>query len=252
MTTPSAALIWLAFALTSIGSSAASAELNYEFHWGRMSVAEFSLTLPTEENRAIRVEGETVGLIGKIFKYDGAIESDYSNMESVIFSLSGTDNDFVEHRTIRFFPDQPAEILDFLDDEQEQPSAEIVHSMGTTVDPLRVVLALMQVPNSNDSPACEGGFSVFDGKRHYQLALSSAGEDILEADRDWTYSGPALRCEMAVTYLETTSGEEQNPWYEDDSEIRTIWLTEIEGDRVPVRISMPGPIGRITGRIQVF
>lgn len=253
MTKPSALLMWLALTLTSVVSPAVSAEFDYKFHWGRMSVAEFSLTLPIEESRLIRVEGETVGLIGKIFKYDGAIESDYSDMENVIFSVSGLDNDFAEYRTIQFSPDKPAEIIDFLDDEQEEPSAETVRSMGNTVDPLRVVLALLDDPNPGAplESVCDGDFSVFDGKRHYSLGLTSAGEEFLEADRAWSYTGLALRCEMSVAYLEATSGEEQNPWYEDDSEVRTLWLAEVEGNRIPVRVAMPGPIGKITGRIDM-
>ena len=215
------------------------------------------MTLPAAESRSIRVEGETVGFVGKIFKYDGAMESDYSDMDSVIFSLSGLDNDFAEYRTIQFFPDRPAEILDFLDDEQEQPSSEIVQSMGNTVDPLRVVLALLggAEPYSHseeyDASLCQGDFSVFDGKRHYLLQLTDSGQELLEADRGWGYSGQALRCEMSVTYLETTDGEEQNPWYKDDEEQRTIWLAEIEGSRVPVRVTMSAPIGKITGRLEL-
>lgn len=257
MTKPSTLLMWLALIHTSMVSQAVFAELHYKFHWGRMSVAEFSLTLPTAESRAIRVEGETVGLIGKIFKYDGAIEPDYSDMQSVIFSVSGLDNGFAEYRTIQFSPGKPAEIIEFLDDEQEEPPSEVVRSMGNTVDPLRVVLALLDDPSSetlslsSGDSTCEGDFSVFDGKRHYLLGLTSAGEEFLEADRAWGYTGLALRCEMSVTYLEATSGEEQNPWYEDDAEQRTVWLAEVEGVRAPVVIKMPGPIGKITGRLEL-
>ena len=232
-------------------SSSALAEFEYRFHWGRMSVAEFSLTLPTTESRKIRVEGQTVGLVGKLFKYDGALEADYSDMSRVLFRVSGDDNGFSEYRTIQFSPDGPAEILEFLDDEIDEPSSEIVDSMGITVDPFRVVLALLE--NSGDvglnNRFCEGEYSVFDGKRHYELALR-AGESVdIEADRSWTYSGVARRCDMSVSYLESAGEGERNPWYEEDSELRTVWLAEIEELFVPVRITMPGPIGKITGRL---
>lgn len=232
-------------------SSSVFAEFEYRFHWGRMSVAEFSLTLPTPENRRIKVEGQTVGLVGTLFKYDGALEADYSDMSRVLFRVSGEDNGFSEYRTIQFSPDRPAEILEFLDDEIEEPPSEVLESMGITVDPFRVVLALLE--NSGDVGSnygfCEGEYSVFDGKRHYELALK-AGESVdIEADRSWTYSGEARRCDMSVSYLESAGGEEQNLWYEEDSEIRTIWLAEVEESFVPVRIAMPGPIGKITGRL---
>jgi hypothetical protein len=232
-------------------SSSALAEFEYRFHWGRMSVAEFSLTLPTPENRKIKVEGQTVGLVGKLFKYDGALEADYSDMSRVLFRVSGEDNGFSEYRTIQFSPDGPAEILEFLDDEIEEPPSEVVDSMGITVDPFRVVLALLEPSDAEgaESDFCEGRYSVFDGKRHYELALSAGENTDIEADRSWTYSGEAKRCDMSVTYLESAGGEEQNPWYEEDSEIRNLWLAEMDGQLVPVRISMPGPIGKVTGRL---
>lgn len=249
MAKPSVYLVWSALTISAIYSTAAFAELNYQFHWGRVPVADFSLFLPTPDRQIIKVEGETVGLIGKVFKYDGAIESDYSDMNSVIFSVSGEDNGFSEYRIIRFSPDQPAEILEFLDDELEQPDPVLIESMGVTVDPLRVVMELL----INQGPAqCEGELSVFDGKRHYQLQLFAADEELLEADRDWTYSGNAKRCDIEVTYLESSGEEEQNPWYKDNSDQRSIWLAEVEGEIVPVRISMSGPVGKITGRLQMF
>jgi hypothetical protein len=232
--------------LTAFPMSEAWADFNYKFHWGRIPVAEFNLALPTEDSQTIKVEGETVGLIGRIFRYDGAIESDYSDMNSVLFSVSGEDNGFSEYRTIQFYPDKSAHIVNFLDDEQDQPPKELVESMGITVDPLRVVLSLLK---STDAEECQGEFSVFDGKRHYLLNLTTAGAEELEADRSWAYSGPTIRCELTVNYLESTTGEEQNPWYREDSEQRSIWLAELEGQLVPVRVSMPGPIGKVTGRL---
>ncbi|MBT5330354.1 MAG: DUF3108 domain-containing protein [Porticoccaceae bacterium] len=234
-------------------SSSALAEFEYRFHWGRMPVAEFSLTLPTTESRKIRVEGQTVGLVGKLFKYDGALEADYSDMSRVLFRVSGEDNGFSEYRTIQFSPDGPAEILEFLDDEIEEPPSEVVDSMGITVDPFRVVLVLLESSSDagSNNKFCEGEYSVFDGKRHYELALNVGESADIEADRSWTYSGKALRCDMSVSYLESAGGEEQNPWYEEDAEVRTMWLAEIEELLVPVRITMPGPIGKITGRLRL-
>lgn len=229
----------------------ASADLEYRFHWGRVSIAEFSLTLPTPEERKIRLEGETVGLVGAFMKYDGAIEADYSDMSGVLFRVSGEDNGFEEYRTIKFPSDSPAEILEFLDDELDEPPSELVESMGVTVDPLRVVLTLLDASNTESSSDdfCKGSFSVFDGKRHYQLGLIAGESEILEADRSWTYSGEVQRCDLSVSYLQAAGGEEQNPWYEEDSETRTIWLAEMENSLVPVKVRMPAPIGKITGRL---
>lgn len=228
------------------------AELNYRFHWGRIPVAEFSLELPQAENSIIKLEGRTVGFVGALFSYDGSIESDYSDLDSVIFQISGIDNGFSEHRKINFFTDRPAEILDFLDDEQEQPADELVESMGITADPLRVVFALLSDGSELSIPdRCSGEFSVFDGKRHYRLKLEAGETESLRADRSWSYTGQALRCDMLVTQLEATSGEEQNPWYDRETETRSLWLAEQEGEIVMVRISIPGPIGRITGRLEV-
>lgn len=226
---------------------AVAGEFDYLFHWGRLSVAEFSLTVPDQEPGVIRVEGSTVGLVGKIFNYDGAISADYSDMGEVLFEVSGMDNHFAERRVIKFAADKPAEILEFLDDEQEQPEDALVQSMGVTLEPLRLVYLFLQ----QGEQGCEGELPVFDGKRHYRLSLQAVGWDELESDREWGFSGKAMRCELSVSYLETTSGEELNPWYEDSSEVRNVWLAEVDQAFVPVRVTMPGPIGKVTGRLKL-
>jgi hypothetical protein len=235
------------------------AQLNYRFHWGKIPVAEFGLELPQADSQIIKIEGRTVGFVGAIFSYDGVIQSDYSDIDSVIFQISGIDNDFSEHREINFFTDRPAEILDFLDDEQEQPADEIVESMGITVDPLRVVFALLSGSGAESTTEtlsardrCNGEYSVFDGKRHYRLKLEAAEGETLKADRSWGYTGQAFRCNILVVSLEATSGEEQNPWHEDDRDTRSLWLAEIDEQLRLVRVSMPGPIGRVTGRLEML
>lgn len=227
---------------------AQSSALEYRFHWGKVPVANFKLTLPSVESQVVRVEGSTVGLVGKIFNYDGAIESDYSDMKSVVFRLSGTDNDFEEYRTINFYPDRPAEVVDFLDDELPPPARELVESMGITVDPFRAMLALI----GDATEGCSGRYSVYDGKRHYKLGLAAGRRETLEADRDWTYAGEAIRCDLSISYMESSVGNEQNPWFEEDSEDRSVWLAEIDSKFVPVLIEMPGPIGRIVGRVNLL
>jgi len=204
-----------------------------------------------------------VGFVGAIFSYDGVIQSDYSDLNSVNFQISGIDNGFSERREINFYSDRPAEIVDFLDDEQEQPATEIVESMGITVDPLRVVFALLSGSRAESKVGtttetlsardrCNGEYSVFDGKRHYRLKLEAAEDETLKADRGWGYTGQAFRCDILVVSLEATSGEEQNPWYEDDTDTRSLWLAEIDEQLTLVRISMPGPIGRVTGRLEML
>ena len=249
-------LLMLASCLVSLS---VQAENNYRFHWGKIPVASFSLSLPDAKSQIIKLEGRTVGFVGAIFSYEGAIQSDYSDLSSVNFRISGIDNGFSEHREINFYSDRPAEILDFLDDEQEQPAAEIVDSMGITVDPLRVVFALLSGSGAESTTEalsardrCSGEYSVFDGKRHYRLKLEAAEDEILKADRSWGYTGQAFRCDMLVVSLEAISGEEQNPWYEDDTDTRSLWLAEIDEQLTLVLVSMPGPIGRVTGRLEML
>lgn len=229
------------------------AELEYEFHWGRLPVAEFTLELPSGDSKVVRVDGSTVGIVGALFNYDGAMQSDYSNPDLTTFDLGGLDGDFEERREIHFYPNRSAQIISFLDDELEQPSAELVDSMGVTVDPLRIVLDLFagQAGQGLESPSCEGEYSVFDGKRHYLLSLTGGAEELIDADRNWAYSGSAFRCDIGVTYLLALGGDETNPWHEGESDQRSLWMAEVQGEIVPVRMAISGPVGYVVGRLRI-
>lgn len=234
----------------SILSGICNADFDYRFHWGRLAVAQFNLELPTNDSQVVQVSGSTVGVVGTLFNYDGAMQSDYSDPQSTLFELSGLDGSFEEHRSMRFYADRPAKIIDFLDDEIAQPTDSLVEAMGITSDPLRIVADLAAgSAGALGTEICRGDYSVFDGKRHYRLSLQELGYETLQADRQWSYSGSSIKCEVQVTYLLAASGNEQNPWYEDREDTRIIWLAEINNNIVPVRISMAGPFGRVVGRL---
>lgn len=233
-----------------------AAQLEYEFHWGRLPVAEFTLALPSVESQVVRVDGSTVGIVGALFNYEGAMQSDYSDPEITVFELGGLDGDFQEGRVINFYPNRPAEITSFLDDELGQPSGELVDSMGVTVDPLKIVFDLFGylegfAESDLSNLVCEGEYSVFDGKRHYLLKLAGGAEEQLKGDRRWAFSGLAMRCDISVTYLLAVDGDENNPWHENNSDQRSLWIALVEGELVPVRMAISGPIGYVVGRLKV-
>ncbi len=237
--------------------------LNYHFHWGYIPLADLSMTLQTRQlagdttEREIRFEGSTIGAVGKFLEYDGLARS-VARPDSLMYSMSGTDNGFDEHRQIYFPTNAAPQVISFRDDETQAPSQQQLLQVGPAIDPLALIQSLMASPLGS---GCNGEFRVFDGKRLMQISAQAMGMEAIEADRSWAWAGQALRCDMQITSFEMTAevthteaADQKAAWLQGNPEVRTIWLAEVNvpgaGAQIrPVRFSIPGPIGRVKGRL---
>lgn len=252
----------LILGLMSSASSHAQS-LDYQFHWGFLRLAELQITLETRPQpgdateRGIQFEGSTVGTLGKFLQYDG-LASSHMGPNGIHYRMQGTDNGFDEHRELFFPVGQPPQVIDFIDDEVAAPTQAQLNEVGPAIDPLALMLQLMQAPLGS---GCTGEFRVFDGKRLMQISASNQGMETIDADREWAWAGQALRCDMEITSFEmaaavtnSESAEQKAAWLQGNRQTRSVWFAEIEtpgadAQIVPVRFSIPGPIGRAKGRL---
>lgn len=82
--------------------------------------------------------------------------------------------------------------------------------------------------------------------------MSPAGSDRLDADRDWTYSGEAVRCVMRFRRVGGFPVERTGWTQEEDDVTRHVWFARLDDGRYgPVRMRVSWPLGYATARIDL-
>jgi hypothetical protein len=82
----------------------------------------------------------------------------------------------------------------------EARHADAVRLADRTLDPVSATVAL--VDRVARRGACGGRLPVFDGARRYDLVVSAAGEGQVAPHGVALYSGPALRCSVAIELID--------------------------------------------------
>ena len=103
-----------------------------------------------------------------------------------------------------------------------------------TLDPVSATVAL--IDRVARRGACGGRLAVFDGARRYDLIASAAGEGQVAPHGVALYSGPALRCSVAVELIDGFSQRDvQNGVY---PQVTDLWLAPVldGAPALPVRL----------------
>lgn len=95
---------------------------------------------------------------------------------------------------------------------------------------------------------CTGAYRVFDGVRRLDLTLTDLGAAMLEDDRGWTYSGPAVACGLEMRRVGGFPPERDVAESDYD---RVMWFARVGGAHMPVRLSVEWPLGYATARIDL-
>jgi len=108
-----------------------------------------------------------------------------------------------------------------------------------TLDPLSAAVGIIAVAGQ---AGCAGTFPVFDGRRRYDLILTSNGTDTLEKTSRALYSGPAEKCTVRlhpVAGFERDRDEGDFFEYGQDRQA-TVWFAPPDPveQRVPFRIQV--------------
>ncbi len=121
-------------------------------------------------------------------------------------------------------------------------------ALASAVDPGSA--ALLTLAQAEAGRGCGGTWRLFDGVRLMEMTVIDEGEERLVADRDWTYSGPALRCRIRLKRLGGFPADEPRETEEREYD-RRLWLAPVEGDMAPVRLEIDWPLGAATARVDL-
>jgi len=224
--------------------------VDFQLDWGPVKLADISLRIADDaEGLVLDLQGASRGLAAIVVDFEVQQRVAYASDGARRFETLGSFDGDMSRRAVRWTPDgaPPSVQVDASTSEGERtpiPPEEMVD----TVDPVfPMVDALGRVEAGG---VCTGTYRVFDGERRMNVILEDEGDEILQADRDWTYSGPARRCRLRFQRIGGFLLESDSPVQARENEYdRTIWVARLEDGMAPVRLRVAWPLGYATGRI---
>ena len=145
--------------------------LPFTLHWKKLRIAEMLFSVSGENDEYWKISGRTLGPLRLVKSYEGEARQHYDN-HGRKYILEGRDRGFLENREILFRPGDLPLVRDFVDRTAEKELTPET-SWGTfAISPMGVFRRVM---NSARSPSlCNGSFTVYDGKRAYQVILKGS------------------------------------------------------------------------------
>jgi len=200
MRTVLGAMIAVPLAALPAAAEPAPVRATYDFYFGGLHVltaaAEYGRS---REDYSVTAEAVTRGIVSVFFDWKGWTQSTgrFEQGRAVPERHESRGTDDGETRRMALSYDADGDVVDILVD--PAPDLEEVTPLPEgaelgTVDPLTVIAELGGAVSSGGS--CDGAYSVFDGKRRYELSVSDAGRVPLEANSYSVFSGTALACQV--------------------------------------------------------
>lgn len=239
-------------------SGAAAAEdsrrWTFQLEWGPVKLADVQIAV--SESPAGDVEltgtGRSVGLAAMIADFEIEQRASYGADGVRRYRTVSRFDDRSVRREVRWDGPVAAGAL---------PSAEVASSepevttpippeeLAGTVDPAFPVWDVMRKVEAGEG--CAGTWRVYDGVRRFDLTLEDQGIEVLEADRDWTWGGEALRCRLYFRRVGGFPVDPERPVRDESEFERLLYVARTPEGALPVRLRVQWPLGYATGRIDL-
>lgn len=240
-------------AAAAIDPAQRGAERSFAFKvdWGPVGLAEVTLDLTeTPDGGAMaRASGASLGLAAMFSRFTVDQNVTYTPDGHSLYVSQSRFGDTESRRVVRFPADAPPEVVEHHDPRPPEPLTPIAPDQMTgAVDPAFPVRDALRRVEAGQG--CGGVWRTFDGVRRMDITLIDEGPDMVEADRDWTYGGPALRCRLRFERIGGFPPRASDAPAETDYD-RVLWIADLPDGAVPVRLRVSWPLGYATGRIDL-
>ncbi len=234
-------------------ASATTTDLRYQVAWGHLTVAEADVSVKEALDRyLVSSAGQTTGAIGLLFDWRGSARTegllDTGERRPLLHRHLGNFNGERRETQVRWQEaSRPrTEVSPPPDLEEVTPVAE--ETVVGTADPFTALLHV--IDGLRRTGRCEGEAKVWDGRRRYDLKVNHGGTVALQADRPWSYAGPAVICLLDYTRIGGFRRERPSWSTEKEDSRRAVFVAEItEGNWIPVRAEIETLLGRVTARL---
>ncbi|MGO1118644.1 DUF3108 domain-containing protein [Rhodovibrionaceae bacterium A322] len=233
------------------GSGADFAEYHYRVDWGPVTLAALRVYFSKgEKTRALAAEGETLGVLSVFndWTFSQAMVTEEDKM-TVFSSQSFKDGDPQADFEVVWAPSDP-EVSGKLGKQAEKELTPIpMGELNDTISPYQPIFHLAE--KLADGQSCDLEERIFDGVRRYNVKVVEVAREELEADRDWTYGGPTVKCQLIFQKIGGFSTEASSWTVKKESDVeRILWLARLREDLwIPVRLKVSSPLGYATGRL---
>ena len=232
---------------------AAARAWRYAVDWGPAALAELSVRLTEDGDETILTgDGRGAGLLLFFSDFELSQTGRYGPEGPREFIARGRVGDERTDRRVIFAPGETpvSEVLAAPPGDDDEPRTPIPDGalMGA-VDPMFPILSAMR--SIDGGGGCAGDHRVYTGRSAFQMTLRDLGPEMLEADRDWTFAGPARRCSISMKRIGGFRLK-SNWWDQDEADVtRDIWFAALPGGTAPVRMQIEWPLGHAVGRIDL-
>ena len=244
----------------------------YAVDWGPAALAQMEIKLterPSETHFAAEIQ--SAGLL--------AFFSDFEAVQTALHGPEGP-REFLSHgrygddeaaRRVRFGDGAPRAETLVASEKDGEPRTPIPEGALTgAVDPVFPILEAMRQVDRGEG--CAVKRTVFTGQTAFSMALEDLGMEEIEADRDWTWGGPAAKCRIRIARIGGFL-KEGGFWQAEEEDVtREIWFARLSdgagggpgagaegaedgiGDGIgviPVRLRVSWPLGYAIGRIDL-
>ncbi len=241
-------LAFLALAVSAPAPAVASdtsRTLSYAVEWGPVPLAEVRFALTTAGPLTqFDAHAWSTGAADVFSSFEMRQSVRYSFPEKRVYVSAGS---FGGDPKVRIVGWEGAEVVrtDVPPPEEELTPIPAGETVGT-VDPAFPWLDTLARLDGGES--CDATYRVYDGTRRMDITLSGLREEVLEADRGWTYAGPAVACRLTFRRIGGFSIDRE---VEEQDYERVIWFARIDGAFAPVRLRVEWPLGYATARIDL-
>jgi hypothetical protein len=230
---------------------AGARELAYHLDWGPLPLAEIRIRLEAgaDGGRTLTAQAESLG-VARLFADFAVEQTSRAQADGSRFYVSeGRWGGEARRRLVAWPGPEARPRVDHAGNPPEGPRTPIPEAeLEGVVDPGTAILRMLDRVAAGEG--CGGTWRLYDGVRRLDLTVTDEGTERLEADRDWTYSGPARRCRLNFARVGGFEADEPRETAESDYD-RRLWIAELPGGVAPVRLSVSWPLGAAVGRLDL-
>ena len=229
-----------------------AAQLNYDFKWLSLPVAELVIDFQQIEDNKIKKTVEyTLKTAGPLKLYRNYKSSGYIkpiDNKSWVYHITGKDRGQPEEKLIIFADKSAPYIEKFIDDRGADPVKIEQPSDIGAVDPVTTLISTIN--KLREIGDCDASYFVVDGKRKYRAIYSeiikqnNARGEIFSSIKDYNIK----RCRVNITgaMIELNYGDKKKWPFNSKDNFLTIWFDE-NMNYLPIKFRFNTPIGAITG-----
>jgi hypothetical protein len=243
-------LILLSTLMLFIGAHAHASEIlkvTYGIYASGFNVVDMTGTYTiTDDAYDLKMDMETVGMLGSLAPWGGVIHSSGLNKKNqstpLKHSFASTWRDKIETSTFTFNNDGVLQSYILEEDDgtiKDKMPAPEVHE-GNPVDMLTALFRTMH------EHTCESIQPALDGKRRFDMAFRSKGTEIREKSRYSIFEGEAEICEVEIIPVAGKWRDKPRGWMsiqgqaKENGQLPRLWFGKVRDDMpaIPVRFQI--------------